>query len=61
MLSKYHMKHHSLGEFEELVLLTVAALYDDAYGVNIHGNLVKTLSKKINISAIQCRAEEDGR
>ena len=34
LLSKSTMKHHSLGEFEELVLLMVAALHDEAYGVN---------------------------
>jgi PadR family transcriptional regulator, regulatory protein PadR len=45
------MKHHSLGEFEELVLLMVAALHDEAYGVSIHENFEK-LSKTVNISAI---------
>ena len=63
MLSKCHMKQHSLGEFEEMVLLMVAALYNEAYGVIIHDNLVKTLSKKINISAIHValkRMEDKG-
>ena len=46
------MKHHSLGEFEELVLLMVAALHDEAYGVSIHKNLEEKLSKTVNISAI---------
>ena len=27
------MKEQSIGEFEELVLLNVAALHDEAYGV----------------------------
>ena len=57
------MKHHSLGEFEELVLLMVAALHDEAYGVSIHENLEEKLSKTVNISAIHValkRLEEKG-
>ncbi len=46
------MKDHSLGEFEELVLLMVAALHDEAYGVAILENLEQKLSKSVNISAI---------
>lgn len=42
----------SLGEFEELVLLMVAALHDEAYGVSILDNLEDELGKKLNISAI---------
>ncbi len=46
------MKLPSLGEFEELVLLTVAAQHDQAYGVSIQESLEKHLDKKINISAV---------
>ncbi|WP_421873146.1 PadR family transcriptional regulator [Marinoscillum sp.] len=46
------MKEQSLGEFEELVLLMVAALHDEAYGVTILENLESKLGKKVNISAI---------
>lgn len=46
------MKEQSLGEFEELVLLMVAALHDEAYGVAILENLEEKLGKKVNISAI---------
>jgi DNA-binding PadR family transcriptional regulator len=46
------MKHPSIGEFEELVLLMVAALHDEAYGVSIRETLVEKLSKQINISAV---------
>lgn len=42
----------SLGEFEELVLLTVAAQHDAAYGVSIKEMLEEKLEKKINISSI---------
>ena len=46
------MKDHSLGEFEELVLLMVAALHDQAYGVLILESLEEKLKKKFNISAV---------
>ncbi len=46
------MNDHSLGEFEELVLLLVAALHDEAYGVAILQNLEQKLNKSVNISAI---------
>ena len=46
------MKKDSLGEFEELVLLTVAAQHDKAYGVSIKESLEAELGKKVNISAI---------
>ena len=57
------MKEHSLGEFEELVLLMVAALHDEAYGVAILENLEEKLEKKFNISAIHValkRLEDKG-
>ena len=57
------MKQQSLGEFEELVLLMVAALHDEAYGVVILENLEKKLGKKVNISAVHValkRLEDKG-
>ncbi len=57
------MKTPSLGEFEELVLLTVAAQHDEAYGVSILESLEKQLDKKMNISAIHValkRMDEKG-
>lgn len=57
------MKHHSIGEFEELVLLVVAALHDEAYGVSIQETLVEKLAKNINISAVHValsRMEDKG-
>lgn len=57
------MANHSLGEFEELVLLMVAALHDEAYGVSILQNLEEKLEKKLNISAIHValkRMQEKG-
>ncbi|MFT7149509.1 MAG: PadR family transcriptional regulator PadR [Nonlabens sp.] len=46
------MSEHSLGEFEELVLLMVAAYNREAYGVLILENLEEKLNKKVNISAV---------
>ena len=60
---KYYMKDHSLGEFEELVLLMVAALHNEAYGVLILENLEEKLKKSVNISAVHVvlkRMEEKG-
>jgi len=57
------MKEPSLGDFEELVLLTVAGQHDDAYGVSIMEGLQDKLEKKLNISAIHVslkRLEEKG-
>jgi DNA-binding PadR family transcriptional regulator len=57
------MKHPSIGEFEELVLLTVAALHDEAYGVSIQESLAGKLSRNINISAVHValkRMEDKG-
>jgi PadR family transcriptional regulator, regulatory protein PadR len=57
------MKQHSLGEFEELVLLTVAAQHDEAYGVSILEGLEEKQEKKINISAVHValkRLEDKG-
>lgn len=57
------MKQQSLGEFEELVLLMVAALHDEAYGVIILENLEEKLKKKVNISAVHValkRIEDKG-
>jgi PadR family transcriptional regulator PadR len=57
------MKDQTLGEFEELVLLMVAALHDEAYGVVILENLEEKLKKKFNISAIHValkRMEDKG-
>jgi PadR family transcriptional regulator PadR len=57
------MKQQSLGEFEELVLLMVAALHNEAYGVVILESLEERTKKKINISAIHValkRLEDKG-
>ncbi|HYF69620.1 MAG TPA: helix-turn-helix transcriptional regulator [Ohtaekwangia sp.] len=57
------MKKTKLGEFEELVLLTVAALQQEAYGVSIKRELESRLKQKLSVGAIQSalkRMEEKG-
>jgi PadR family transcriptional regulator PadR len=57
------MKKTKLGEFEELVLLTVAALQDEAYGVEIKRELEQRIKEKLSVGSIQSalkRMEEKG-
>lgn len=57
------MKKTKLGEFEELVLLTVAALQQEAYGVEIKRELEARLKTKLSVGSIQSalkRMEEKG-
>jgi len=46
------MKRNYLGEFEELVLITVASLQDEAYGVSVMNEIAKQTCRTSNISAI---------
>ncbi len=46
------MKGSYLGELEELVLLTVGALYQQAYGVSVMDEIENQTGRSINISAI---------
>jgi PadR family transcriptional regulator, regulatory protein PadR len=57
------MASHYLGEFEELVLLTVAALGDQAYGVSIQQDIETRCNRSISIGALHStitRLEEKG-
>ncbi len=57
------MKKTKLGEFEELVLLTVAALQAEAYGVEIKRELEQRLKQTLSVGSIQSalkRMEEKG-
>ena len=52
-----------IGEFEELVLLTIASLGEDAYGVSIKENIEKRSDRSISIGALHStitRLEEKG-
>lgn len=57
------MNPYHLGEFEEVVLLTVAVLYNEAYGVAIIEEMEKRLNRKVSIGALQTvlrRLEDKG-
>lgn len=57
------MKKLTLGAFEELVLLTVGVLQDNAYGVTIKAELEVQLKKAISLGALYAalqRLEEKG-
>ncbi|MEQ9468529.1 MAG: PadR family transcriptional regulator [Ekhidna sp.] len=57
------MKGTNLGEFEELVLLTVGILYDNAYSVAIQHELNRQTNRKVSISSVHAavyRLEEKG-
>ena len=46
-------KKFQLGEFEELVMLTVGVLYKEAYGVSIKKEIETRLSRKVSVGALQ--------
>jgi PadR family transcriptional regulator, regulatory protein PadR len=57
------MKGTNLGEFEELVLLTIAALVSDAYSVAICDDLTKRTGREVKLGVIHAvlnRLEEKG-
>jgi len=57
------MKGTYLGEFEELVLLTIGVLYDEAYGVAIKKEMEEQLGRTVSIGAVHAsvnRLEEKG-
>lgn len=47
------MKKFQLGEFEEVVMLTVAILYDEAYGVSIKKEIEERLNRSVSVGALQ--------
>lgn len=46
------MKGTQLGEFEEIVLLTVALLYDDAYSVAVLEALAERLGRPMSLGVV---------
>ncbi|MFD2585566.1 PadR family transcriptional regulator [Croceitalea marina] len=57
------MKKTKLGEFEELVLLTVIVLEEEAYGVEIKKELETRLNQTLSVGSIQSalkRMEQKG-
>ena len=57
------MAKNFLGEFEELVLLTVAALGTEAYGASVGQDIVERTGRPVQLSAVHValyRLEEKG-
>ncbi len=57
------MGKYQLGEFEEIVMLTVGVLYGDAYGVSIKKDIETRLARKVSVGALQSalkRLEQKG-
>jgi PadR family transcriptional regulator PadR len=57
------MKRTNLGEFEEIVLLTVARLDNNAYGVNITHEIVEQTHRAVRLNQVHAsllRLEEKG-
>ncbi len=47
------MKKYQLGEFEEIVLLTVGILHGNAYGVSIKLEIEERLGRSVSVGALQ--------
>lgn len=57
------MKKFYLGEFEEIVVLTVGILYNEAYGVSIKKEIETRLGRNVSVGALQTalkRLEDKG-
>ena len=57
------MKKYQLGEFEEVVMLTVGILHAEAYGVSIKKEIESRLTRKVSVGALQSalkRLEDKG-
>ena len=57
------MKKFQLGEFEEVVMLTVGVLYKEAYGVSIKKEIETRLTRNVSVGALQTalkRLEDKG-
>lgn len=57
------MKKYQLGEFEEIVMLTVGILYKEAYGVSIKKEIETRLKRSVSVGALQTalkRLEDKG-
>lgn len=47
------MGKSSIGEFEEVILLTVAVLYENAYGISIKQDIESRLNRKVSVGAMR--------
>lgn len=57
------MNKYQLGEFEEIVMLTIGVLYKEAYGVAIKNEIETRLSRQVSMGAMHTalvRLEDKG-
>jgi PadR family transcriptional regulator PadR len=57
------VKKYQLGEFEEIVILTIGVLYKEAYGVSIKKEIETRLSRGVSMGALHTalkRLEDKG-
>lgn len=57
------MKKYQLGEFEEIVILTIGVLYNEAYGISIKKEIESRLSRSVSMGALHTalvRLEDKG-
>src|SRR5262245_11002204 len=57
------MKKYQLGEFEEIVILAIAVLNNEAYSVSIHDEIQSRLSRTVSMGALHTalrRLEDKG-
>lgn len=47
------MRRYHLAEFEEILLLTVAILRSEAYGVSVKKEIEQHLARKVSVGALQ--------
>lgn len=57
------MKKYNLGEFEEIIMLTIGILYKEAYGVAIKKEIESRLARRVSMGAMHTalvRLEDKG-
>ncbi|HEX6889255.1 MAG TPA: helix-turn-helix transcriptional regulator, partial [Chryseolinea sp.] len=57
------MEKYSIGEFEEVIMLTVAVLYQNAYGISIKEEIERRMNRKVSVGAMRTalqRLEDKG-
>ena len=47
------MNKFSIGEFDEVVMLTGAVLYENAYGISIKEEIERRLERKVSVGAMR--------
>ena len=53
MVCEIDMNGYKLGEFEEVVILSVGKVYDVVYRIAIKGNIENQVKRKFSVGALQ--------